>query len=106
MLAGAAGSATRNFRTAKEQRALLFGCRFGPGLDAERRGREMAEAKRLATEERALIEARNDELVDDLHCKVEQLRHVTLQVGEETDASLSIVNDLDVKFESALNVLR
>jgi len=88
------------------QRALLFGSRLGHGPEAERRGREVAESKRLAAEERTLIEARSDELVEELHDKIGDLRAVTLQIGHETSASLSMLDDMDQSFGGALQVLR
>lgn len=93
-------------RSTLDHRALLFGSRLGHGAEAERRGREVAQAKRMAAEERVLIEARNNELIDDLHEKVDELRSVALQVGHEASTSLSIVEDMDHSFDGALHVLR
>lgn len=60
----------------------------------------------MAAEERTLIEARNDELVDELHVKVDRLKVVTQEVGQEASASLSLAQDMERSFDGALNVLK
>jgi hypothetical protein len=93
-----------------DQRARLFGCRFGRGVEAERRGQEAAEnhkeARRLAAEESALIEARNDELVEQLSGKVEILRDVALQVDQEVTVSNNLLDQMGQNFDAAQSLLK
>jgi len=99
-------ASSRAHRSAADHRALLFGSRLGKGVDAQRRGFEAAEAQRLAAEERTLIEARNGELVDELHNKIHELRTVTIGVGHEASASLRDLGSMDRNFDGAIQVLR
>merc|ERR1711972_921230 len=66
----------------------------------------MGEARRLADTENALIQAGNDEIVDELHGKVEQLRTVALQVNQEVIASNTLLDRMSAKFDGAVSVLR
>mmetsp|Transcript_72682 Transcript_72682/g.115065 ORF Transcript_72682/g.115065 Transcript_72682/m.115065 type:complete len:202 (-) Transcript_72682:100-705(-) len=93
-----------------DQRALLFGCRFGKSPDALLRGREIAEAReeasRLAAVERELIQERNDELVDDLQDKVSELRIVAENISQEVSTSSRILEGMTNKFDNARDLLQ
>lgn len=91
-------------RYAVDHRALLFGSRLGPVGQVNRGGRRAAEA--YAASERQMIEAQNEQLVEELAQKVDALKATTLEIGRSAAESNKMLGDIGLQLGKAERMLR
>lgn len=90
-------------RYAKDQRALLFGSRFGKRNEINVKGQ--AAAKAYASVQLAAMEEQNQDLTESLQTKVEELKEVSMGIKSEVAQSLQATEDLSGALDRARGLL-
>jgi len=90
-------------RYSVNHRALLFGSRFGPGKEMNRKSLQAAEMSRAQVQD--LLREQNDKLVEGLEVQTVALKQVALDIRHETAQSNMLVDKMGKHFEGAQHLL-
>ncbi|CAE8590540.1 unnamed protein product [Polarella glacialis] len=86
-----------------DHRALLFGSRFGRSDKVNSKG--LRDAKLYAAVERTAMEEHNEDLTEQLHNNVVELKEVTLGIKQEVSKSQTVLEDMSGAFDRAGQLL-
>lgn len=101
--AGATAAAPLPVRYNADQRALLFGSRFGRTMELNGKGKAASAA--YAAQQAAMLEEQNDVLTEELYEKVSELKQASLEINKELTQSHGLLDSMDSAFGRAQGLL-